>query len=100
MASLHQIGSKGIGINPHLRNNQTYPVFLVDHVSRHVSATLSRLKTSGYVPCKQLKCGYVPEAKSANRQKRGYVPDRIFANRCGYELVVSFSLAILRRYVY
>ena len=49
--------------------------------------------TSGYVPCEQIKRGYVPGAKSTNRQNRGYVPDRIFANRRGYELVVSFSRA-------
>ena len=39
---------------------------------------------------------YVPIAKSANRQKRGYVPDHIFANRRGYELVVSFPRATSR----
>jgi len=60
---------------------------------RLVPANARRLKIGGYVPCEQIKRGYVPGAKSANRQNRGYVPDRIFANRRGYELVVSFSRA-------
>ena len=41
--------------------------------------------TGGYVPCEQINRGYVPGAKSANRQNCGYVPDRIIANRRGYE---------------
>ena len=64
--------------------------------------------TGGYVPSEQIKRGYVPGAKSANRQNCGYVPDRIFANRQqsvdmfpftneGYELVVSFPRAMSRR---
>ncbi len=32
----------------------------------------------GYVPGEQIKLGYVPRGKSANRQKRGYVP--VWAN--------------------
>ena len=35
----------------------------------------------GYVPCEPKNRGYVSGAKSANRQKRGYVPDGDFANR-------------------
>ena len=38
----------------------------------------------GYVPCEQIN--------------RGYVPDRVFANRRGYELVVSLTRATSRRY--
>ena len=50
--------------------------------------------------CEQIKRGYVPGAKSANRQKFGYVLDCIFANRRGYDLVVSLTRATSRLCVY
>jgi hypothetical protein len=56
--------------------------------------------TGGYVPGEQLKHGYVPGAKNANRQKCGYVPDHTFVNRVGYDLVVSLTRATSRRSFY
>ena len=39
--------------------------------------------TGGYVPCKQINRGDVPEAKSANRRKRGNVPDSFLRTDAG-----------------
>ena len=50
-------------------------------------------KIGGYVPDEQINSGYVPRAKSANRQKRGHVPALNYADKREYELVVSFPRA-------
>jgi hypothetical protein len=40
-----------------------------------------QIGSGGNVPGEQKKRGYVPGAKSANRQNRGYVPARDYTNR-------------------